>query len=138
MSSSDHSGMSRRAFVQGAVLGAAGPLALPTVQAAETEKPSAPSTGLPGFDFTKDSAAMEADHIVASACQFCNSLCRLKVHVKAGRIIDVQGEPGDPVPGRQEPAEIVVARPPPTIDQPNPFLKVILRGQSWMLRISAV
>jgi anaerobic selenocysteine-containing dehydrogenase len=34
---------------------------------------------------------------VDSACQFCNSLCRLKVHLKAGRIIDVQGEPDDPV-----------------------------------------
>jgi anaerobic selenocysteine-containing dehydrogenase len=34
---------------------------------------------------------------VDSACQFCNSLCRLKVHLKQGRIIDVRGEPDDPV-----------------------------------------
>ncbi len=32
-----------------------------------------------------------------SACQFCNSLCRLKVHLKAGRIVDVVGETADPV-----------------------------------------
>ena len=32
-----------------------------------------------------------------SACQFCNSLCRLKVHLKDGRIIGVRGEPDDPV-----------------------------------------
>ncbi|MEN9568130.1 MAG: hypothetical protein RLZZ69_3326, partial [Cyanobacteriota bacterium] len=37
------------------------------------------------------------DRIVDSACQFCNSLCRLKVQIKNGRIIDVVGEPDDPV-----------------------------------------
>jgi formate dehydrogenase (coenzyme F420) alpha subunit len=49
------------------------------------------------FDFTKQSGALQPDRIVDSACQFCNSLCRLKVHVKDGRIIDVVGEPNDPV-----------------------------------------
>jgi anaerobic selenocysteine-containing dehydrogenase len=55
--------------------------------------PSAPA----GFDFTKDSAALQADRIVNGACQFCNSNCRLKVHLKDGRIIDVTGEDADPV-----------------------------------------
>src|SRR5579862_4899114 len=50
-----------------------------------------------GFDLTKRSAALEADNVVDSACQFCNSLCRLKVHLKEGRIIEVRGEPNDPV-----------------------------------------
>lgn len=49
------------------------------------------------FDFTRQSAALQPDKIVDSACQFCNSLCRLKVHMKSGRIIDILGEPDDPV-----------------------------------------
>ncbi len=55
--------------------------------------------GAPGplFDFTKASGAFQADKVVDSACQFCNSNCRLKVHLKDGRIIDVLGEPADPV-----------------------------------------
>ena len=49
------------------------------------------------FDFTKQSGALQPDAIVPSACQFCNSLCRLNVHLKDGRIIDVVGEKNDPV-----------------------------------------
>jgi formate dehydrogenase (coenzyme F420) alpha subunit len=49
------------------------------------------------FDFTQQSSALQPDRIVESACQFCNSLCRLKVHLKDGRIINVVGEPDDPV-----------------------------------------
>lgn len=48
-------------------------------------------------DLTVQSAALAADHVVDSACQFCNSLCRLKVHMKAGRIVQVRGEETDPV-----------------------------------------
>lgn len=50
-----------------------------------------------GYDLTRASGALEPDTIVNSACQFCNSLCRIKVHKKAGRIIDIQGETDDPV-----------------------------------------
>lgn len=57
----------------------------------------ATSQPAPVFDLTKDSNALQADKIVDSACQFCNSLCRLKVHLKAGRIIDITGETQDPV-----------------------------------------
>ncbi|MCF7763129.1 MAG: molybdopterin-dependent oxidoreductase [Verrucomicrobia bacterium] len=56
-----------------------------------------PKTKMAGFDFTKQSGALQPDKIVDSACQFCNSNCRLKVHLKDGRVIDVQGEPEDPV-----------------------------------------
>ncbi|HZF38320.1 MAG TPA: molybdopterin-dependent oxidoreductase, partial [Blastocatellia bacterium] len=49
------------------------------------------------FDFTRQSAALQPDKIVDSACQFCNSLCRLKVQMKSGRIINIVGEPADPV-----------------------------------------
>ncbi len=89
---------SRRGFFRSAATGA---VALPVVSqnanaAAEGEYPDGKSTSV-GFDFTKQSAALQADRIVDSACQFCNSLCRLKVHVKGGRIVEVQGEPEDPV-----------------------------------------
>jgi anaerobic selenocysteine-containing dehydrogenase len=49
------------------------------------------------IDFTRQSAALQPDKIIDSACQFCNSLCRLKVHMKSGRVIDILGEPDDPV-----------------------------------------
>jgi formate dehydrogenase (coenzyme F420) alpha subunit len=49
------------------------------------------------IDFKRQSAALQPDRIVDSACQFCNSLCRLKVHMKSGRVIDILGEPDDPV-----------------------------------------
>ena len=49
------------------------------------------------FDFSQQSAALQADKVVNSACQFCNSLCRLKVHIKDARIIEVRGEHDDPV-----------------------------------------
>ncbi|MFZ5895479.1 MAG: molybdopterin-containing oxidoreductase family protein [Myxococcota bacterium] len=49
-----------------------------------------------GFDLTRTSV-LEPDEIINTACQFCNSLCRLKVGKKAGRIISVRGEPKDPV-----------------------------------------
>jgi anaerobic selenocysteine-containing dehydrogenase len=100
MSSSDPNNLSRRQFIQGAVVGAAaigGPFAVEPAHGAEEKPSTAPSTTLPGFDFTRGSAAMEADHIVDSACQFCNSLCRLKVHLVAGRVIDIRGETNDPV-----------------------------------------
>src|SRR5262245_42670760 len=90
--------ISRRGFVKGAVLGAGAFAAGPWAGEAAGAPP--PAGGEPGpapFDFTQQSAALQADRIVDSACQFCNSLCRLKVHLKNGRIIDVRGEPEDPV-----------------------------------------
>ncbi|MDB5296275.1 MAG: anaerobic dehydrogenase, typically selenocysteine-containing, partial [Phycisphaerales bacterium] len=65
--------------------------------------PAAPNPAIPvpaagpGFDLTRMSSALAPDKVVDSACQFCNSNCRVKVHVKAGRAIDVRGEPADPV-----------------------------------------
>jgi anaerobic selenocysteine-containing dehydrogenase len=57
----------------------------------------APGSSLVQYDFTRQSGALQPDQVIASACQFCNSLCRLKVHLKDGRVIDIQGEPDDPV-----------------------------------------
>lgn len=84
----------RRAFFQATALGA-GALARPT-SATAADPPAAPAPGA-APDFTRGSAALEPDKVVTSACQFCNSLCGLKVHLKAGRVIDVTGVADDPV-----------------------------------------
>lgn len=83
--------VSRRSFFKGAAAGAAalhGPTPVERAAAAENHFPATTQLALP-FDFTKDSNALQADQVIDSACQFCNSLCRLKVHLKAGRIIDI-------------------------------------------------
>src|SRR3954471_18207318 len=76
--------------------------ALPLTASAQ---PAAPPAGNPvpaaGPDFSLKSAALEPDRVVDSVCQFCNSCCRLKVHLKAGRVIDVRGEDKDPVQAGQ-------------------------------------
>jgi anaerobic selenocysteine-containing dehydrogenase len=83
----DKRDFSRRGFFQTAASTAAVPMAGKPAEAAAAA----------GFDLTKQSAALQADRVVDSACQFCNSLCRLKVQVKSGRIAGVKGEPADPV-----------------------------------------
>ncbi|QLE45125.1 oxidoreductase (plasmid) [Nostoc sp. C052] len=102
MTSKGRKKTSRRGFLQGAAISTA------ALSAAELLKKEVADAASPGqdqaiplqsteFDFIQKSAALEPDKIVNSACQFCNSLCRLKVHLKDGRIIDVLGEPNDPV-----------------------------------------
>lgn len=94
-------GVSRRGFLKGAAIGAAAVTGTDLLKekAEATEEGFYPATSSPPaeFDFTQKSSALQPDAIVDSACQFCNSLCRLKVHIKDGRIIDVLGEPDDPV-----------------------------------------
>jgi hypothetical protein len=87
-------GLLRGAFTLAAALGA---LPLPLSEAEAGPDGFYPATGErpADFDFQKQSAALQPDQIIDSACQFCNSLCRLKVHLKQGRIIDVRGEPDD-------------------------------------------
>jgi anaerobic selenocysteine-containing dehydrogenase len=92
MHDSDHP--SRRAFFQTTALGA-GALSLPLLSDARAAAPPVPSSSAP--DFTLKSPALEPDQVVSSACQFCNSLCGLRVHLKAGRVIDIRGEDRDPV-----------------------------------------
>jgi anaerobic selenocysteine-containing dehydrogenase len=95
MNPSDDRTIRRRSFLKSVALGtAAGALPTPPGHAAEPPKP--PVTAAPP-DFTAKSAALEPDRVVTSACQFCNSLCGLKVHLKAGRVIDIQGLAEDPV-----------------------------------------
>jgi anaerobic selenocysteine-containing dehydrogenase len=101
MNSDSPSQFSRRSFLRGGALGAAAATTLglrpPEALAGHdgTYSKTAPPTS--GFDFTKASGALQPDKIVDSVCQFCNSCCRLKVHLKDGRIIDVLGEEADPV-----------------------------------------
>jgi len=93
-------GVSRRGFLKGSAIGVAAVSGVKLLEskADATEQGYYPATSSHAeYDFTLGSGALQPDTIVDSACQFCNSLCRLKVHVKNGRIIDVLGEPDDPV-----------------------------------------
>ena len=71
--------------------------ALPPLAVSQDDRGPAPPARQDAPDFTAKSAALEPDAVVKSACQFCNSLCGLRVHLKAGRVIDIKGEPNDPV-----------------------------------------
>ena len=84
-------GFSRRGFVQGLLVG--GGVLAGGMRANAEVSGTAPSD----FDFTRSSAALAADRVVDSACQFCNALCRLKVSLKNGHILAVEGELNDPV-----------------------------------------
>jgi anaerobic selenocysteine-containing dehydrogenase len=97
----DGKGLSRRGFVQGATLTSA---ALLVSQTDIAQADPAPQQGLDTatatggeLSFTTDSAALQPDTTVATACQFCNANCRLHVGLRAQRIISVQGEQQDPV-----------------------------------------
>jgi anaerobic selenocysteine-containing dehydrogenase len=72
----------------------------PTATRSDTpERSAAPeqATTSAGYDLTKDSGALQPDETIVSACQFCNSLCGIRVHKKSGRVIAIAGEPDDPV-----------------------------------------
>jgi anaerobic selenocysteine-containing dehydrogenase len=101
MSKSDHKRFSRRGFCKTAV---AMPVLLPGIDSLDQQpqettegRPSAPIQSGAESDFTRQSAALQPDKVIDSACQFCNSLCRLKVQMKSGRIINILGETADPV-----------------------------------------
>jgi anaerobic selenocysteine-containing dehydrogenase len=104
MSKSDQKKFSRRNFVKTA---AALPALLPggSLLDQRQQEPRPTVEGLIShsqqtggdIDFTRQSAALQPDKIIDSACQFCNSLCRLKAHMKSGRVIAILGEPEDPV-----------------------------------------
>lgn len=101
---------SRRNFLKGVTFGAAAAsganlVKTEVVQAKEQtadvtgqfDQVEAESVARREFDFTQQSGALQPDKIVDSACQFCNSLCGLKVHLKGDRVIDILGELDDPV-----------------------------------------
>ncbi len=100
MASQGEKKVSRRGFLKGAAIGAAtiGGFGLIGGEAEAGTDGHYPAEGsrLIEYDFAKSSGALQPDRIVDSVCQFCNSLCRLKAHIKDGRVIDVLGEPEDP------------------------------------------
>jgi anaerobic selenocysteine-containing dehydrogenase len=92
--------LSRRGVLAGAPLAALAGACTPPSAQLDARAPLAPpaSGRAPSrFDLTRSSSALAPDETVNSACQFCNSLCGIKVHKKSGRVIDIQGEPADPV-----------------------------------------
>lgn len=101
--SSDKKKSSRRGFLKGVALSTAAVTSVDILKKQDSVEASSKGyypadTNQPlEFDFTQQSSALQPDQVVNSACQFCNCLCRLKVHVKDGRIINVLGEPADPV-----------------------------------------
>ncbi|MBE9103667.1 molybdopterin-dependent oxidoreductase [Nostoc cf. edaphicum LEGE 07299] len=105
MTSKGRKKTSRRSFLQGVAISTAAVTGVELLKKDVADAADATSEGQckeissqsTEFDLTEKSAALQPDKIVNSACQFCNSLCRLKVHVKDGRIVDVLGEPDDPV-----------------------------------------
>jgi anaerobic selenocysteine-containing dehydrogenase len=87
---------SRREFLKWTALGASTISGLP--DAAASPAPPARTPSLSGtHDFSRGSAALQPDRTVASACQFCNSLCRLNIQLKHGCVIGIVGETEDPV-----------------------------------------
>jgi anaerobic selenocysteine-containing dehydrogenase len=91
----DQHGVSRRQFVGGiAFLGSVNSLG---ALAGDEGTFPAPGYQPNTYDFKQQSAALLADNVVKSACQFCNSNCAVNVHIKNGRVIDIEGEYDDPV-----------------------------------------
>lgn len=100
----DDTGLSRRGFVQGTLVSSAALFIGPGVVAADPvggagDGPDQFAGSCQGgeLSFTTDSAALQLDSVVASACQFCNANCRLQVGLRANRVISVRGEDRDPV-----------------------------------------
>lgn len=94
--------LSRRALLAGGASAVTVGAMLPTLlpYRAQAQTPGLPPLGNSDgslLEFVEGSAALEPDRTVHGACQFCNSLCRLTIDLKAGRVIDIRGESQDPV-----------------------------------------
>lgn len=50
--------------------------------------------------YTESGAAPLPDKIVDSCCGFCPCECRIKVHIKGGRVVNIFGDPDDEIQGR--------------------------------------
>jgi anaerobic selenocysteine-containing dehydrogenase len=97
MTSENPAPFSRRDFFKGTAAGLGALTSLPLVEPVPASAQTIPPVVGKPTDFTASSAALEADRVVASACKFCNSLCGLQVHLKAGKVIAIHGEDKDPV-----------------------------------------
>lgn len=92
-------GASAAALIPGLVPYSAQAAVAPAPPESSAAPPAPALTGRDGelLEFTAGSAALAPDEVVHGACQFCNSLCRLEIGKKAGRVIAVRGERADPV-----------------------------------------
>jgi anaerobic selenocysteine-containing dehydrogenase len=94
--------LSRRQLLRGTIATASSlPLVLGSSVTAQEKNLTKPSGQSSNSDFSTRSLALEPDKIVTSACQFCNSLCGLKVKLKSGRVIGIDGFADDPVQSGQ-------------------------------------
>lgn len=92
----------RRDFLKSSTVGAASLGAVSgLIRSSNAEGAIYGNTADNGFDFQVGSSALKPDRVVKTACQFCNSLCGLEAHVKAGRVIELRGVEEDPVQAGQ-------------------------------------
>ncbi len=103
LNNSSSNASSRREFIKGVSAGAVASgsvagLIYTSRSEADDHKSEVSSSG---FDLSQGSSALNPDRVLDTACQFCNSLCGLKAHVKAGRVIELRGFDEDPVQAGQ-------------------------------------
>lgn len=81
--------LTRRSFLRvagTAAVAAGAPRAAPGAGAATTHRP-----------YTEGGIAPVPDTVVTSGCLWCQNACSMKVHVSGGRIVNIYGNPDDPV-----------------------------------------
>lgn len=95
--------LSRRMFLKYATAGGVAVVsggAAPT--AAQAIKPKKAPTSFEEYPFTesviwRSEDALLPDRVVRNGCSFCPSACWHQVHVRDGRVVNVYGEPKNPV-----------------------------------------
>lgn len=83
--------LTRRLFLKAAGVTAAVAGMSSTAKGAEDWKTHKP--------YTDSGIAPVPDKVVTSGCMWCQSACSMKVHVSGGRIVNIYGNPDDPVTG---------------------------------------
>ena len=83
--------LTRRTFLK--VAGASAALSGLPLSTLAQAAPAAPAPGR----FGDAGAAPLPEQVVTSGCQWCQSACSMKVHVRGERIVNIYGNPDDPV-----------------------------------------
>lgn len=83
--------LTRRTFLKVAGVAAAVAGLPATAKGAEDFKTHKP--------YTESGIAPMPDRAVTAGCQWCQTGCSMKVHVQGGRIVNIYGNPDDPVTG---------------------------------------
>ncbi len=100
--------LSRRTFLKYTTAGGVVAVSREAVAAqAQAIKPKKPPTDFEQFPFTerpiwRPDAGSLPDRVVRSGCSFCPSACWHNVHVKGGRVVNVYGEPKNPVQAAEQ------------------------------------